>query len=159
MTTMISTNQTPMTTVIKTTIAALLLALAAGCTHATMTTPNGFARVDGPYDVRAVNAVGVIVGSRIEKNDPQANLEFWASAVDLKLARQGYNRLSAADVKSQEGVPGKLFKYDAGNYQEYWVAVFVTNKHVRLTEATGHQAHVASSAKQLESAMLSAHAG
>lgn len=148
-----------MTTALKTTIAAALLALAAGCTHATMSTPPGFARVDGSYDVRAVNAVGVIVGSRLEKNDPQANLEFWASAVDLKLARQGYNRLSQSDVKSQEGVPGKLFKYDAGNYQEYWVAVFVTNKHVLLTEATGHQAHVAGSAKQLEAAMLSAHAG
>jgi len=148
-----------MTTTLKTTLAALLLALAAGCTHANMTPPSGFARVDGPYDVRAVNALGVVVGTRLEKNDPQANLDFWANAVDLKLARQGYRRLSEADVKSQNGVPGKLYKYDAGNQVAYWIAVFVTDRSVLVTEATGHEAHVAAAGKQLEAAMLSSRGG
>ena len=141
---------------------ALLLSLAllslAACSHATLNVPSGFARVDGKYDFRAVNPQGVVVAARLEKNDPRSDLGFWASAVDLKLARKGYTRTADSDVKSQDGVAGKMFKYDAGGGNGYWVAVFSTPNHVLVTEATGYQKDMDASAKQIEAALLSGRA-
>lgn len=132
----------------------VLFALAACGPRAQLTAPAGFARVDGAYDHRVVSPDGVIVAARLESNAPRSDLGFWAHAVDLKLARQGYGRTSASDVKSKDGVPGRLFKYDV-NGSAYWVAVFVTSQHVLVTEATGAKADMEASAKELEAAMQS----
>jgi hypothetical protein len=137
-------------------LVSFFLALAACSQHATMSAPPGFARIDGPYDVRVVNPRGVVIAAHLEDNDPRADLGFWTSAVDLKLARMGYTREGASDVKSKDGVPGRLFKYDAGNGNAYWVAIFATDRHVLVTEATGMQKDIDASSKEVERALLSA---
>jgi hypothetical protein len=80
------------------------------------------------------------VGVRAEKNAPQASLQFWTEAIDLKLRKQGYEASSAHDVKSVEGVPGKQLRYvrneDRRPYR-YWLTVYVTGDQVFLVEATG----------------------
>jgi hypothetical protein len=84
------------------------------CTHPTkLAAPEEFAELgqSGPYAYRAMTARGVVVGVRAEKNAPQASLQFWADAIDLKLRKQGYEPSSAQDVKSVEGVPGKQLRY------------------------------------------------
>src|SRR5439155_27142454 len=123
----------------KTFLISLLVGLsAAPCAHpATMSAPSGFGRVDGSYDYRAVNPQGVVVAARAEKNDPKSDLGFWAAAVDLKLARKGYTRTSSADVKSSDGIAGRLMKYDTGAGNVYWIAVFATDNRALVSEATG----------------------
>ena len=142
----------------RTWIAALALALAAlgtGCTHTTLAAPKGFARMDGSYDFRATNPKGVVVAARTHGNDPQASLGFWAEAVDLKLESKGYKRIADKDVKSTGGVPGKLLQYDMGSGYRYWVAVFASDRHVVVTEATGYKDDVEPIAADLEHSMAS----
>jgi hypothetical protein len=142
----------------KTILISLALALSAvGCTHpATMAAPPGFGRVDGSYDFRAVNPQGVVVAARSENNEPKSDLGFWAAAVDLKLARKGYARTAATDVKSSDGLPGRLMKYDTGSGNVYWIAVFATDSKVLVSEATGWKTDMEASSKQIEASLLSA---
>jgi hypothetical protein len=142
----------------KSILVSVLFALSAvGCTHpATMSAPAGFGRVDGSYDYRAVNPQGVVVAARSEKNDPKSDLNFWSAAVDLKLARKGYSRTASTDVKSSDGLPGKLMKYDTGSGNVYWVAVFTTDAKVLVSEATGFKPDMEASSKQIEASLLSA---
>jgi len=119
------------------------LASMVACTHPTkLSAPEEFAELghSGPYTYRAMTARGVVVGVRAEKNAPQASLQFWTEAIDLKLRKQGYEASSAHDVKSVEGVPGKQLRYvrneDRRPYR-YWLTVYVTGDQVFLVEATG----------------------
>src|SRR5262249_19841308 len=123
----------------------------AACSHpAKMSAPSGFGRVDGSYDFRAVNPQGVVVATRAEKNDPKSDLGFWAAAIGLKLARKGYTRTASNDVKSTDGLAGRLMKYDTGSGSVYWVAVFTTDDRVLVSEATGWKNDMDAGAKQIE---------
>jgi hypothetical protein len=134
-----------------------LLAIGCGASRATMSVPDGFGRVDGKsYDFRAATPSGIVVAARVKPNKPRSDLGFWASAVDMSLARKGYVRVQAADVKSTAGLPGKLLKYDTGAGLAYWVAVFASRDSLVLAEATGDLKDVDASAEQLERALLSA---
>ena len=137
-----------------------LAILATGCfsaQRATMQVPDGFGRIEGKaYDFRAATPSGIVVAARTKPNKPRSDLGFWASAVDLSLARKGYLRVEATDVKSAAGVPGKLMKYDTGAGNAYWVAVFARGDQLLLAEATGELKEVDASAEQLQKALLSA---
>ncbi|MCW5806473.1 MAG: hypothetical protein KIT31_29180 [Deltaproteobacteria bacterium] len=138
-------------------VVALALACATGChTHASMSSPAGFGRLDGGYDVRAVNPNGVVVAARVKPNRPRADLGFWAAAVDLSLARKGYSRTELTDVTSRAGVRGKLMKYDTHAGTAYWIAVFARTDTLLLAEATGAHGDVDASSDQLLAALLSA---
>ena len=135
----------------------IAIALAAGCTHrATMSAPSGFGRLDGQYDFRAVNPVGVVVAARREPNHPRSDRGFWSAAVDLSLERKGYTRTAATDVKSASGVPGRLLKYDTGNGAGYWVAVYDVGDELLIAEATGFKDDLDANAEQIEASLRSA---
>lgn len=103
-----------------------------------------------------MNPQGIVVATRAEKNDPKSDLGFWSAAIDLKLERKGYTRTASNDVKSSDGLAGKLMKYDTGSGNVYWIAVFATDDRVLVSEATGWKQDMDAGAKQIEASMLSA---
>lgn len=135
---------------------ALTLAITGCTTHATMSTPSGFGRMDGKYDFRAVSPTGIVVAARVKPNRPRSDLAFWTNAVDLSLKRKGYSRTEVTDVKSTAGLPGRLLKYDAGGGTAYWVAVFSRGDTILLAEATGYADELGASADVLEKSLMSA---
>jgi hypothetical protein len=136
-------------------IVCISLALVA-CTHATMVALPGFGRVDGPYDFRAASPLGIVIAAHAERNEPRADLSFWAAAIDVSLLRKGYARTGAIDVKSAGGIPGRLMKYDVGDGGAYWVAVFAGHDRVLVSQATGDKDDLEASANEIESSLLSA---
>ena len=126
-------------------IVCLAIALG-GCTRGfDIHTPDGFAELDdGDYAYRATSAEGVVIAVRREANDPEANLAFWSSAVDYELRRKGYSALSAREVTSENGVPGKQIRYTttrAGRPSVLWTTVYVSGSKVIVVEAGGDAAH------------------
>jgi hypothetical protein len=135
----------------------LALAAAACAPSAKLAAPAGFAHVSGDYDDRVTSARGVVVGARIEKNEPRANLEFWAEAVDLRLRAQGYSAEEPKYVTSTKGIPGKSLRYtywDGTRQNRYWVDVFATDQHVILVEAAGDKGDFDAASAELEATML-----
>jgi hypothetical protein len=135
---------------------SLLAPLAIACgPSAKLASPNGFAHVGGDYDDRITNAHGVVVGARVEKNEPQANLDFWVEAVDLRLKARGYEADGeAADVKNASGIPGRSLHYKRGWYR-YWIDVYATEKRVVVVEATGDARDFDAAKTSVEASMRS----
>ncbi len=124
---------------------------------AKLSPPAGFAHVDGEYDDRITSPRGVVIGARVERNKPVANLEFWAEAIDLRLRAQGYVPEPTTDLKSKSGLPGKGLRYtffDGQRTNRYWVDVFATDQRVILVEAAGDQTDFDAQKDQVESTML-----
>jgi hypothetical protein len=119
--------------------------------------PAGFAHVDGDYDDRITSPRGVVIGARVERNKPVANLDFWAEAIDLRLRAQGYVAEPATDVKSKSGLPGKGLRYtffDGQRTNRYWVDVFATDQRVILVEAAGDKNDFDAQKDQVDATML-----
>jgi hypothetical protein len=124
--------------------AASVFALAVAACHpnAQLQAPEGFAQLDGQksYDWRAASAQGVVLAVRTEPNEPRANVDFWADAIDVRLRRGGYTAEARKDVKSASGVDGKQLRYSRVEDQRiyrYWLTVFVTGDRVYVVEAGG----------------------
>ena len=126
--------------------AALALALGtAGCAKSfDVKTAPGFVEVkeDGSaYDYRAVAPDGVAVAVRTVKIDEKTDLAFWKSAVMLRMREMdGYAKVSATDVKSADGTPGRelVFGHDeAGKPYVYRVRIFVRKTKLVMAEAGG----------------------
>jgi hypothetical protein len=141
---------------------APIFLLAVGCNSgARVSAPDGFAELDEgeTYSYRATNAAGVVIGVRTEDNNPRGNLDFWTSAVDLKLKKSGYAAVSeeAAKVSSETGLDGRRLRYRTqkdGRTHEYWVTVFVTEDKVIVVEAAGDEAYFdAKTQKRIEAAV------
>jgi hypothetical protein len=84
------------------------------------------------YDYRAATPQGVVVAVRHESNDPQADVDFWARAVDLRLRHDGYAQATRTAVTTDHGLPGVELSYarnDDGRMVRYVVAVFVKESH------------------------------
>ncbi|CAN5872432.1 hypothetical protein BH11MYX4_BH11MYX4_41790 [soil metagenome] len=123
---------------------ALLLFLAAGCTHgARLETPAGFATLDDSkdYSYRATSAKGVVLATRTEPNEVKANTEFWAETLDARLRDKGYVADGAGrPVKTSRGLAGTQLRYVTskdGREHRYWVTVFATKSKVFVVEAAG----------------------
>lgn len=137
----------------------LLLSVACG-PSARVTAPDGFAELSegDTYSYRATSAAGVVIGVRIEDNNPRGNLQFWTNALDLKLKKSGYTALGEAPIKvsSKAGMEGRRLRYQTqkdGRNHEYWVTVFVTEANVIVVEAAGDEAYFdAATKKQIEAA-------
>ena len=128
--------------------AFLLLAIAmvlTGCAKSfDVKTAPGFVEVkepDAAYDFRAVAPDGVAVAVRAVKIDDKTDLAFWESAVMLRTREMdGYAKVSASDVKSADGTPGReiVFGHDEqGKPYVYRVRIFVRGSKLVLAEAGG----------------------
>jgi hypothetical protein len=141
-------------------IAALVLG---GCSTARLQTPSGFAaHDDDAYDYRASDGEGVVLAVRSEKNDPQGDLEFWSSAVDVRLRKAGYAAQDRKDVTSADGHGGRQLRYEVqaeGRTLAFWVTVFVTGRRVVLVEAGGDTELFVPKAKLVEAAIASLQVG
>ncbi len=147
-------------------LSASLFALAmAGChSGAQLQAPDGFAQLDGQksYDWRAASAQGVVLAVRTEPNEPRANVDFWADAIDVRLRRQGYTAEARKDVKSANGSDGKQLRYsrvEDGRTYRYWLTVFVNNDRVYVVEAGGDRDSFDPAEKLVERAVLTVRAG
>jgi len=130
-------------------LAALLLSFGAlaGCaSSAHVDTPENFAELEhgDDFDYRATSANGVVIGVRVEKNDPRGNLDFWVSALDAKLEKSGYVRQGDKPEKvaapSLDGARLKFERTKDGRPHAYWVTVFVHGDELLLVEAAGDTA-------------------
>lgn len=119
------------------------LLCAGGCTHgARLSTPPGFATLEegGAYSYRATSAKGVVLATRTQPNDVEANTEFWAETLDSKLREKGYVAETARNVKTSRGLAGTQLRYTTtkdGREHRYWVTVFATKSKVFVVEAAG----------------------
>lgn len=109
-------------------------------------TPDGFAELESndEYRYRATTAEGVVLAVRREDNEPKGGLDFWSAAVENELALRGYEKLSAKNIQSKNGTPGRQLAYKVsrnGRPNVLWVAVFVTSSRVIVVETGGDEAH------------------
>ena len=123
-------------------IASLFSSLAFACGPSShLMAPDGFAHVGGEYDDRVASANGVVIGTRVVANDPKANLDFWAQALDLRLRARGYEPTEQPqDVKSATGLEGRSLHYvffDGTYKNRYFVDVYTRGKRILLVEAAG----------------------
>ncbi len=106
-----------------------------------LSAPDGFAHIGGNYDDRVASATGVVVAARAVPNDPKANLDFWAQAIDLRLRQHGYELTEQpVDVKNDAGIPGRSLHYtffDGTRKNRYFVDIYATNRRILLVEAAG----------------------
>lgn len=140
------------------------LAIAACHPSAQLQAPDGFAQLEGQksYDWRAASAQGVVLAVRTEKNEPRANVDFWADAIDLRLRRAGYGAEARKDVTSANGVAGKQLRFsrvEAQRTYRYWLTVFVTQDRVYVVEAGGDKDSFDPAEKTVERAVLTVRAG
>jgi hypothetical protein len=142
------------------TLAAVALG---GCANVRMQTPAGFAaRDDKTYDYRASDGEGVVLAVRTEKNNPEGDLAFWSSAVDVRLRKAGYAAQDRRDVKSLDGREGRQLRYEIaseGRTLAFWVTVFVSGRRVVIVEAGGDTELFEPKTKTVEAAIASLHVG
>ncbi len=121
----------------------LTFLFAAGCSHgARLDTPSGFATLDSSsaYSYRATSANGVVLATRTQPNDVEANTEFWVGTLDAKLRDKGYVAEPARVVKTGRGLTGTQIRYtttEGGRAHRYWLTVFTTKAKVFVVEAGG----------------------
>jgi hypothetical protein len=123
-------------------VTAALVSFVVGCGPASkLAAPDGFAHVGGDYDDRVASANGIVVGSRAVANDPKANLDFWTTAIDLRLRARGYEpSAQPEDIKNDAGLPGRELHYvffDGARKNRYVVDVYATSRRILLVEAAG----------------------
>jgi len=143
-------------------LGACLSFAAAACGPAShLSAPDGFAHVGGEYDDRVASANGVVIGTRAVANDPKANLDFWAQAIDLRLRARGYEPSEQPqDVKSDSGIPGRSLHYvffDGTHKNRYFIDVYATNRRILVVEAAGDVADFDANLPKVVATMRSAH--
>ena len=124
-----------------------------------LSTPATFAAVKkGDYDYRATTAQGVVIAARKEGNKPEASLDFWARAIDLRLKRDGYTAEGESAIKSDRGLDGRALRYTRdqnGRTMRYWLTVYATDSNVYLVEAGGDKEDFDPALPQIERAIRS----
>jgi hypothetical protein len=138
-------------------------ASAAGChSNARLQAPDDFAELGAgkskTYDWRAASAHGVVLAVRTEANEPRANVEFWADAIDVRMREGGYAAEAKKNVVSASGLQGKQLRYsreDDRRVYRYWLTVFATGDRVYVIEAGGDKESFDPAEKIVERAVLS----
>jgi hypothetical protein len=142
-------------------IASLSLAATACGPGSHLAAPDGFAHIGGDYDDRVASANGVVIGTRVVKNDPKANLDFWSQAIDLRLRARGYELSEQpTDVKSDTGLPGRSLHYvffDGTRKNRYFVDVYATSRRILVVEAAGDVGDFDANMPKVVATMRSAH--
>lgn len=142
--------------------ASIALAAVTGCTRAPhLDTPRDFAELDAPdgQTQKAINANGVAIGVRDQKNEPRATLSFWSSTIDKKLKANGYVADGAPKkVTLAGGREGEQLRYKTtlgGRDHTYWLTLFVTDERVVVVEAAGDAEFFGAAAKDIEASVAS----
>jgi hypothetical protein len=138
-------------------LVAVSVSLIAGC-HASFTTsaPKGFVELEqhGVYDFRATSADGVVLAVRELDNDPEAELDFWARAVENAMRqRGGYALLQRRNTAVAGGVPAQQLRFghdEANRPHLYYATVVVAGSTLYLLEAGGSKPLVEQQAKQID---------
>lgn len=138
--------------------------LASGCAGPQLATPTGFAAnpSDKAYDYRASDGEGVVLAVRRHKNQLRGDLEFWTSALDVRLQSAGYEATERRSITSADGHTGTQLRYtldDGGRALDFWVTLFVTKRHVVVVEAGGDQQLLAPKASTVQEAIASVEIG
>lgn len=134
---------------------------AAGCSHgARLETPPGFATLEegGAYSYRSTSAKGVVLATRTQANDVEANTEFWAETLDAKLRGKGYVADGTRSVQTTKGLTGTQLRYlttKNGREHRYWVTVFATKAKVFVVEAAGDKEPFDTSIAAVDGAIVS----
>lgn len=130
----------------------------AGC-HASFTTsaPKGFIELDEPmsdFDFRATTADGLVIAVREIDHDPEADLNFWARAVENAMRqRGGYAMLGTSDRKIADGLAARQLRFghdEASKPHLYLVTLVVTSSVIYVLEAGGDQALVEQRARDID---------
>ena len=125
---------------------ALALALAAslwGCATAGPT-PEGFAPYHG-RPTQAVSPEGVVFKARVEKNDPEADVAFWAEALVRRQTNAGYRLIGQSEL-SAGSLTGQVIELEAplGAWDyTYLITLFVDGGDLHVIEAAGRVQDVA----------------
>ena len=142
-------------------IASLSLATTACGPGSHLATPDGFAHIGGDFDDRVATPSGVVIGTRVVKNEPKANLDFWTQAIDLRLRARGYELSEQpVDVKSDAGLFGRSLHYvffDGTRKNRYFVDVYATSRRILVVEAAGDVGDFDANMPKVVATMRSAH--
>lgn len=123
-----------------------------------MQQPTGFARVDGDYDLRVTNAEGVVIAVNAHRNRrPHGDLEFWAGALQARMARS-YGEVERVRLESDSGHEGfslRVRTIDRGRPYIYWATVYLMGSRVVTVEAGGDEAYFLPVSDDVEAAIRS----
>ncbi len=126
--------------------AALLALLAWGCGRPRMEVPEGFAPLDGRgSSFRAVSPEGVRFQVRSAKNEPRQELAFWAEALRVQLAREGYRpsgEPQAFEAGGARRLEGRLYEWAMPYGTETWsylTGILVAGRRILIIEAAGER--------------------
>lgn len=137
-------------------------ALACGIKAAT---PAGFVELPNQtdYDYRATTVDGVVIGIRELDHEPEAELAFWAAAIEKQLREhRGYALLGTDDVVTAHGLSGKQLRFGYDQRSEphlYFVTIFIaeggvfSRSKLFLIEAGGKKELVEQEAAQIDYAI------
>ncbi len=115
-----------------------------------VTTPPGFVAIPS-QNLRTANAVykavaadGAVIVMRIQRQQPEGDLAFWAAALENELRFQrNYELIDQDDVMTQDG-PARVLYFRTGYDDEafrYTLAVFVAQDTVVTIEAAAPLTH------------------
>jgi hypothetical protein len=105
--------------------------------------PDGFAEYPSRKPFRATSPDGVMFRVRSVDHDPEANLLFWAEAMERRMTGAGYRVVRKGDIDAG-GTPGHLLELTAPlgpiDYS-YAIAIVPTDKQIVIAEVVGQVAH------------------
>lgn len=135
------------------------LAVLVGC-RAMLDAPKGYVALKdpAPFDYKAVSARGhVLAASHHANENPDADLAFWAAAIEhQKVVLDGMKLAAREDLRTQNGQDGRLFTFELGEGQgklTYLVGVFVRRDRITVVEAGGPAEHFASDLPAIRAAI------
>jgi len=110
--------------------ALLALSLMAPACGVTLRAQDGFARIDDDaFDRRVVSPDGVVVAVRVQRNRPEASLDFWVRAVDERMRAQGYvpdgDPRAVTTAAGMQGAQLRYLRDVGGRPHRYWTTLFV----------------------------------
>jgi hypothetical protein len=120
--------------------ALLVLAVtaAAGCSRVSLDTPEGFARVEGRGEYRAVSPEGMLLRVRTVANNPRKGPEFWSEALETHLREEGYRPAGPPRPLTSAGGSGFVYEWALPYGQQsylYLTAVAVQGRRIIVAEA------------------------
>lgn len=102
--------------------------------------PEGFVnQPSGHFPFRAVAPDGTVIAVRERANEAKGDLDYWTEVFRLEMTEgKGYKLVETADVKSSDGVAGKLMRFEVAQDEipfAYQLALYVTEKTIISVEA------------------------
>jgi hypothetical protein len=103
--------------------------------------PDGFAPYKKGPNKQAATPNGVLFQSYSVKNDPEAELDFWAGAVETRMIDAGYHSYTAdGSLEGTQSGNSVIFQLSAPlgvDDYGYWVKIEVIDNKIWITEVTG----------------------